>query len=70
MCIRDRPKSEKIIIKIYDLQGKELEEIINKTLDAGSYRISYNADKLASGISFYTMKTEKIIKTKKFILVR
>lgn len=64
------PKSERLIIKIYDLQGKEIKELINKTLDAGSHSISYNADKLASGIYFYTMKTEKIIKTRKFILVR
>ncbi|MDD5362882.1 MAG: YCF48-related protein [Ignavibacteria bacterium] len=44
-----------INISVFDILGRKIETIVNKTFEAGKYEVSYNADKLSSGIYFYRM---------------
>jgi photosystem II stability/assembly factor-like uncharacterized protein len=70
--------SSHVIIKVYDILGREITTLVNKNMDAGSYNVSWNASKLASGVYFYRLQVNSInnnqsgnfIETKKMMLIR
>ena len=64
------PKNSEVSIKIYDAQGKEVAELINTKLDAGSYTYQWNAQTASSGIYFYRMKAGDFVSTKRMVLVK
>ncbi|MBM4157434.1 MAG: T9SS type A sorting domain-containing protein [Ignavibacteria bacterium] len=57
-------------LKIYDILGRTVKNLITEKLSAGFYIISFNAESLPSGTYFYTLKTEKFSDIKKMILIR
>ncbi len=59
-----------INLKVYDLQGKEVQTLVNKKQSAGSYSVKFNGTNLSSGIYFYTFQSESYKETKKMILVK
>lgn len=64
-------KSGNIRIKVFDISGKEIEELVNKKLQAGSYKITFNLTKYSSGIYFYSMIIDgKVVDTKKLVLLK
>jgi hypothetical protein len=69
------PEEDRISLKIYNLQGIEIAELINKDYKPGIYNISWNGmdksgNSVASGIYFYQLKTKNFIKSRKMILTR
>lgn len=59
-----------VSLKIYDMLGKEIANIVNEVKDAGEYNTVFNAGRLSSGIYFYTMKSGNFEVTKKMMLLR
>jgi hypothetical protein len=61
-----------VSLKIYDLLGREIAELVNETKDAGRYTIDFNASKymMASGIYFYCIKAGEFVDTKRMVLVK
>ncbi|HCY77044.1 MAG TPA: hypothetical protein DHV28_14070 [Ignavibacteriales bacterium] len=63
-------------INIYNSIGQKVEDLINKTQNAGSYSINWNAENYASGMYFYsfevTDKSNKVLhkEMKKLILLK
>lgn len=47
------PTSAMVNIKVYDLLGREVRELINEQKEAGFYTINFNASNLSSGIYLY-----------------
>ena len=64
------PKDVNVIIRIYDIRGKEIAEAVNKFYKAGEYSIKFNAKDLSSGVYFYRMSAEGHNETKKMMLIR
>jgi photosystem II stability/assembly factor-like uncharacterized protein len=77
--------SSHVILKVYDILGREITTLVNENMDAGSYNISWNASKMASGVYFYRLwvsvpsgqvnslnnnKESNFIETKKMMLIR
>jgi len=67
---QDQTIGSDIIIKIYDVIGNEIEELIKRECSPGVHEIRYNASKLTSGIYYYQLKSENFVQTKKMILVK
>ncbi|MBN8568415.1 MAG: T9SS type A sorting domain-containing protein [Ignavibacteria bacterium] len=61
-----------VSLKIYDLLGREIAELVNETKDAGRYTIDFNAGKymMSSGIYFYRIKAGEFVDTKRMVLVK
>ncbi len=57
-------------VKIYDIMGREVDNLVNENLKAGSYEIEFNGVNKASGIYYYKIYTDKFQETKKMILVK
>lgn len=59
-----------ITLKVYDLLGKEIETLVNTSLDVGKYDVVFDASNLASGIYFYRIESEHFSETKKMIVLK
>ncbi|MEP7145804.1 MAG: S8 family serine peptidase, partial [bacterium] len=57
-------------LKIYDALGKEVSDIINTNLQAGSYEVEWNASAFTSGVYFYKIQSEGFIETKRMMLIK
>jgi len=64
------PDISKVTLKIYDVLGNEIETIVDEIKSAGNYSVTYNANKLSSGVYFYRMQANNFTATKKFLLVK
>jgi len=64
------PKASFVSLKVYDVLGHEVANLVNEKKAVGNYNIDFNAGKLASGIYLYTMQAENFVKTKKLILLK
>ena len=65
------PKSGKVILKVYNLIGEEVADLISgKQFAAGRYGVSFNGEGLASGIYFYKLHANDYTKIKKMILLK
>ncbi|MBN8570417.1 MAG: T9SS type A sorting domain-containing protein, partial [Ignavibacteria bacterium] len=52
------PKNSFVKLKVFDLLGREIANLVNEILSAGSYKYDFNASALPSGIYFYKLETE------------
>lgn len=64
------PISGNVILKVYDVLGKEVAILIDEEKSAGDYEAEFNAESLSSGIYFYELKTGDVILTKKMLLLQ
>jgi len=64
------PTDEKVVIKIYDILGKEIAELVNEFKTAGKYSVEFNGSSLASGIYFYRIEAGKFTQTKKLVFTK
>ncbi len=64
------PTNELVTIKIYDMLGKEVAEVLNENKTAGAYEVNYNASNLSSGVYFYKMTAGKFSNIKKMVVLK
>jgi hypothetical protein len=63
-------KTSDIILKVFDLTGKEISTLINEKLNPGTYETQWNANEYSSGIYFYRLETGDYRETKRMILIK
>jgi len=66
----DLPKSEFVSLKIFDVSGKEVADLVNEKLSAGKYEFQFNAVSLASGVYFYKLNSVSFTSTMKMVLLK
>jgi len=59
-----------VLLKIYDVLGKEIAVLVNENLKPGIYEIDWNAENLPSGVYFYSLITNEFTRTKKMVVVK
>ena len=64
------PVAEKVTLKISDVNGKEIETLVNEFQYSGKYRINFNGINYSSGIYYYTIKSGLFSKTMKMIMIK
>ncbi len=64
------PFDSKLSIKVYDIQGREVNILYDGFSEAGYYSIEFDGTSLASGIYFYRIVSAHYTKTMKLILVK
>lgn len=63
-------ESDAVSLKVFNILGAEVANLVDEKLDAGQYSISFDGRDLVSGIYFYRIQTGSDYKIKKMILVR
>jgi L-ascorbate metabolism protein UlaG (beta-lactamase superfamily) len=67
-----------VIIKVYDVEGKEVATLVNEEKEAGIHTVTFSSEKingmnsrpLSSGIYFYKMQAGSFTDTKKLLLLK
>ena len=63
-------KPVRVILKIFDILGKEVTTLVNEEKPSGNYSINFDGSNLASGIYYYQMRAGEYTQTMKFILLK
>ncbi len=64
------PNAGLVSLKLYDVLGKEVDNLFKGSLSAGYYQMNFNASFLSSGIYFYRLETENFSDIKRMVLVK
>ena len=64
------PENGNVKLSVYNLVGEEVSVLVNESVDAGFYEVSFNASSLPSGTYFYRLQTSNSIQTKKMVLLK
>jgi DNA-binding beta-propeller fold protein YncE len=63
-------KSGFVTLKVYDILGKEVAQLVNENLTSGAYTVTFNASNLASGTYIYRLDADGVQISKKMILMK
>lgn len=64
------PAESEVSLKIYNVLGSEVANLVNQKQAAGQYEATFNASNFASGIYFYTLETSGVTISKKMMLLK
>jgi len=64
------PEAGLVTIKVYDILGKEVAELVNENKQAGYYSVNFDAGRLTSGIYISTIQSGNFIQSKKMLLIK
>ena len=64
------PNHSSLSIKVLNLQGRVVDNVIEKNYEPGSYSIQYNATNLSSGVYFVELKNDTQVSYSKIILLK
>ena len=64
------PHQSKVIIKVFDVLGNEIETLVNEEKPSGNYEVEFDALTFPSGIYFYRIQAGYFLQTKKMNLIK
>ena len=69
------PLNSSVSLKVYDMLGQEVKNLVNAYQSSGSYNVRFDGSNLASGIYFYVLRVNDnhnapISKTMRMILTK
>lgn len=59
-----------VTLKIFDINGREVETLINSNVSPGTYKVTFNAKNIPSGIYIYRLNAGDYILSKKMIFLK
>jgi len=66
----DIKEASHVSLKVFDLLGREVDILVNNNFSAGTYTVSWETSRVASGIYFYSIKSGDFAATKKLLLLK
>ena len=67
---RSEASQNKIVLKVYDVLGKEIATLVNEEKPPGTYEVTFNAAGLPSGVYLYRLTAGNFSDVKKLILIK
>jgi hypothetical protein len=64
------PQASFVKLVVYDVTGKQVAELVNKQMNAGSFTADFDASHLSSGVYFYRISTDNFTDVKKMMLIK
>jgi hypothetical protein len=64
------PKGGNVSLKVFDITGRVVDVYYDGYMKAGYYNAEIDGTKLASGVYFYTLRTDNFTETKKMVLIK
>jgi len=64
------PAAGKVQMKVYNVLGQEVNTLVNAQQQAGIYEVTFDASRLASGVYFYRISSDKFTQVKKMMLIK
>jgi hypothetical protein len=66
----DIPYSIFVILRVYDVLGREVTTLVNEVKQPGRYEVTWDGSGIASGVYFYRLQAGGFVTTKKLNLIR
>jgi hypothetical protein len=64
------PNESHVVLKVYDLLGREMSTLVNKEQSTGEYKVNFDGTSLPSGIYIYTIHAGQYRASKKLMLLK
>jgi hypothetical protein len=64
------PASAFMIVKVFDVLGKEIKTLVNEHQNAGNHSVVFNASELPSGVYFYRLQAGNYSAIRKILLLK
>ncbi|MCX7798704.1 MAG: alpha-amylase family glycosyl hydrolase [Melioribacter sp.] len=64
------PEVCNVVIKVYDVLGREVQTLVNEIKKAGKYELRFDASNLSSGVYFYRLTAKNFSESKCMILLK
>jgi hypothetical protein len=61
---------EFVKIQVYNLQGQEVQTLVNKKMQPGNYTVTFKANAISSGIYIFRMRTNTKVISRKMLLLQ
>ncbi|NIR95694.1 MAG: T9SS type A sorting domain-containing protein, partial [Gammaproteobacteria bacterium] len=58
------------VLTIYNALGQKVSTLVDENLQAGAYQMTFNAEKLSSGVYFYRLEADGFKQTRKMTLMK
>ena len=65
-----RDDNVNVILKVYDILGREVTTLVNQKQQPGNYEVIWDAYNQPNGIYFYSLRADNYTETKKMILLK
>jgi len=66
----DLPEESEVTLKVYNTLGQEVVTLVSGKYPAGSYKLTWDATNLASGVYLYRLHAGEYVETRKVVLLR
>ena len=64
------PERTRVVIKVFNILGKEVATLVNEVQDPGAQSVRFDASGLASGMYFYRLEAQGFVEVKKTLLLK
>ena len=64
------PAASHVSLFVYDMMGREVDHLVNRTLEAGYHRVTWDASGLPSGVYLYRIQAEAFTETRRMTLLK
>jgi len=64
------PAKDKVVMRLYDISGKEIAALLNAELNAGTHEVTLATGQFNAGIYYYTLQTSHGKQTRKMVVVK
>ena len=66
----DLPSDARVVLKVYDVAGREVRTLVDAPSEAGSHAVSFDASDLSSGVYLYRLTAGSFTVTRKLTVLR
>lgn len=63
-------KAGHVLLRVYDLLGKEVTTLVNQDQHSGYYSVNFDAENLPAGVYIYTISSGNFTQSKKLVLMK
>jgi hypothetical protein len=64
------PTKSRVVLEVFNILGQSVARLIDEERVAGTYRTTFDATQLSSGVYLYQLKAGEFVKTRKMVLVK
>jgi hypothetical protein len=64
------PRNEEVVLKVYDILGREVARLVNEHETAGTHSVKFDGSNLASGVYFYRIQAGNLNSIRKMLLTK
>jgi hypothetical protein len=66
----DIPEASRVTLKVYDILGREVADLVDEFKEAGRYNVKFDASHLSTGIYIYQLRANDYVSVKKMSFVK